>query len=462
MHNHVERGLYPIVCAVTVFFSLGLFSCKEDIVPKQVLPPGPAPAPDTENQCQPNFSYGYCDKISYEQKDEITVFLHGRRAETVCRLNVHDMNGVIAFSVSSPLPVQQTKTPEPSRNGFGFLPTVKIPIPAETKSGVYFIERKIPFIIKSDREPEILVVYPSNTANAYAQSGGKSLYTAPASSRPSEVSFHRPIDLQSFSIGCLQWFMTQATFNIGYMADVDMEDYQNIKRSKIIVIIGHSEYWTRKARENFDRFVDAGGHALILSGNTMWWQVRYTKDYNALICYKDGMKDPVTDLLLKTVEWSTPSLEYDVISSIGADFPHGGYGMKSDQGWNGFKLVNPSSPLLEGLNLSKGSVISCPSTECDGAPISSFDAEGFPVLDKAAMHVKKAELIGFDKAFRVKQTYPTFIVTQRTKKSGIIINTGTTDWCSSRGIGGISGDAIKKITLNAITKLLNDENVFSE
>jgi dihydroorotate dehydrogenase len=51
---------------------------------------------------------------------------------------------------------------------------------------------------------------------------------------------------------------------------------------------------------------------------------------------------------------------------------------------------------------------------------------------------------------------------QRAKNSGVIVNTGTTDWCSESGMGGISGYALKRITLNAITNLLNKQTVFLE
>ena len=35
---------------------------------------------------------------------------------------------------------------------------------------------------------------------------------------------------------------------------------------------------------------NTGGHALILSGNTMWWQVRYNEDKTKLICYFNIIK----------------------------------------------------------------------------------------------------------------------------------------------------------------------------
>jgi hypothetical protein len=47
-------------------------------------------------------------------------------------------------------------------------------------------------------------------------------------------------------------------------------------------------------------------------------------------------------------------------------------------------------------------------------------------------------------------------------QSGIIINAASYDWCSYRGIGGQDGDKIKRITYNAIKKLLRGERIFSQ
>jgi hypothetical protein len=248
---------------------------------------------------------------------------------------------------------------------------------------------------------------------------------------------------------------------IGYIADIDLDDYQNLNNAQVLVLPGHNEYWTREARTNFDQFVNSGKHAIVLSGNTMWWQVRYSSDKTSLICYKDPNLDPEGNSLLKTITWDNATLQYSIISSLGADFNRGGYGLKSDNGWDGYKFVNSNSPLLEGLTLTNGSKISLPSLEYDGAPIKSFDANGFPVIDNDILKFNKIELVGFDKGFRGTETVGTFIVFQRTPTSGVIVNTASTNWCSSEGIGGHDGEKIKKITLNAINKLVNHQMVFT-
>jgi hypothetical protein len=440
---------------------LFLYSCSEHDI-RVPHPTPPIPNPDTlpSELCHTNVIDGYTDKISYYPDEKIIAYLQANKAVDLCRLDIYSMDGRVAFSIASPLLVQQMNSSDPSVDGFGYMPTVQFNIPKDVKSGMYQIENSIPFIIKTKGEVDLAIVYPSNTVNAYCLSGGRSLYSV--DNKPTAVSFLRPMGIQSFSAQCMSWFHELESVKIGYLADSDLDDFSSIENAKILVVVGHNEYWTRKARINFDAFVDGGKHALVLSGNTMWWQVRYSRDeHKQLICYKLA-PDPIGDPLLKTINWDNPELQYPIISSIGADFPRGGYGLKTDNGWNGYKITSPDSPLLEGLNLKKGDIISIPTTEWDGAPISSFDSDGFPILDREAMNVDQIELIGFDIGFRVKETYGTFFVMKKTSASGVIINTSSTDWCSDSGMGSNSGNAIKQITRNAIDKLLSDQSVFSK
>jgi hypothetical protein len=430
-------------------------SCQPIDEPLPVAPEPIIPVPD--NKCSTSFKYGYLNKQSFLPGEKVKTYLQASENISLCKLIIYDINGKEVFSIASPLSVQQVSSNDPSVNGFGFNITSEFVIPINTKSGVYLIERQIPLIIKNVQATDITVVYPSNTVNAYSSVGGKSLYDK--IDRPSSVSFERPLSIQSNIEAGLKWFSTLSQYNINYISDADLDDYNAIQNTRLLVIGGHSEYWTRKARLNFDRFIDNGKSALILSGNTMWWQVRY--EGNKMICYRDADKDPVADALLKTINWDQASLNYSITASIGADFPRGGYGMQLDTGWDGFKITNPSSPLLEGLNLKKGDVVPLPSGEYDGAPIAYFNEDGFPVLDNSLNHFYRLELIGYDHGSRFgKETNGTFIVFQKNLLSGIIVNGASYGWCSDFGIGNQSG-VIRNITLNAISKLLNRAPVFS-
>ena len=431
-------------------------------LPEEIITPGPPIKREPvlpSLACKPFLKSGYTEKVSYYPGERLRVFLQSRDTADICRLEIFNVSGDSVFATSSEMPLVLDIPEDASEDGFDFPLTASFTLP-DLPSGVYLIENKIPFLVKTREHVDVLVVYPSNTANAYADSGGKSLYSLQG--RPVAVSFQRPVPLRSLSEYCLRWFSKLEGFSIGFAADVDMDYYERIADAKVIVLAGHSEYWTRQARLNFDRFVDSGGDALILSGNTMWWQVRYSLDEKKMYCYKSADLDPVNDRLLATIEWVDPSLAYPVVASIGADFPRGGYGLKNDGGWNGLKIVTPTSPLFEGLGLSKGDIITLPSLEYDGAPLTGFDENGYPLLDRDALGFHQAELLAFDRGFRGQETTGTFLVFRKTPASGIVVNTATTDWCSPNGMGGASGDVIKKITFNALWRLVNDAPVFSQ
>jgi hypothetical protein len=445
---------FQFASLVLAFF---LISCSQDDIITNVVPPS------STLPCGKKIISGYTDKISYFAGDVAQVFIE---SDSVCRCNVRvfDQAGKVMFNMDAAVTKQIVPSDQPWRYGFNFISPIALNIPADLPSGVYYIENQIPLVIKTQSVTDVTVIYPTNTINAYNSIGGKSLYgfNSTETVAAQTVSFLRPMAAdgeQARCNSCLKFFPTISGVKFNYISDEDMEDYASIANSKVLIIAGHSEYWTRKARRNFDQFVSSGKHAIVMSGNTMWWQVRYSAQRDQLMCFRDATVDPETDPLQKTVLWTNSMLQYSIVSSIGADFDHGGYGLKVDSGWDGYKIANGSSPLLEGLHLVRGSIVSMPSDECDGASFTGFDTDGFPILDQQGFH--KIELIGYDKGARGgADTYPMFIVFQATTTSGIVINMGANDWCAATGVGHPNGQA-KAISKNAIIKLLNNENVFS-
>ncbi|MBL7859126.1 MAG: hypothetical protein JNM57_15645 [Cyclobacteriaceae bacterium] len=402
---------------------------------------------------------GYTNQLSVHAGDSIELYLNAYQDEPHQLIRLFDLSGKEVARYTVAIIVQDTARRKPWENGFNYKRSATVFIPNTLKSGVYLWENSIPLIIKS-HHPKIVVVYPSNTENAYNVAGGKSLYDFNSTNkkRAEKVSFLRPIPLTYHAEEFLRWMHKQDLSDVGYITDMDLDNYPEIKKAELLIIPGHSEYWTLAARKNFDRFVNDGKNALILSGNTMWWQVRYNAKKDQLICYRDAKDDPIKSAKLKTINWNEPQLGYSILGSIGADFSFGGYGRKQDKGWDGYKITS-RSPLLEGTSLIKGSILALASDEADGAPIAAFEQNSIPRINRQALGFERIELVGFDLVMRGgKEGVATWIVFKRTKSSGIIINTASTDWCSYRGIG--TNPDIQKITLTMISKLLKKENVF--
>ena len=99
-------------------------------------------------------------------------------------------------------------------------------------------------------------------------------------------------DEWDYSHLCRQDRFTQAWLeNQGYeydvLSDTDVHlDPHALDGYKVIFVVGHSEYWSFEAMENVGRFLDRGGNAIVLSGNTAFWRVSFNEDASVIECRK--------------------------------------------------------------------------------------------------------------------------------------------------------------------------------
>lgn len=97
----------------------------------------------------------------------------------------------------------------------------------------------------------------------------------------------------------------------------------------VLVLSGHSEYWSREMRTSLESFLDRGGKLVSLSGNTMWWVVRFIESEEGILmvsCKGWGVSlEPELcsdDPDLVTKYWH----EFDPeIKLFGASWRYGGY-----------------------------------------------------------------------------------------------------------------------------------------
>jgi len=410
----------------------------------------------------------YSDKLTYYPGDNIILYISGAPNNNQL-ITFTDATEKIILQINQSITTQANSSSKPWLNSSGYKPTTTMKLPDNLKSGIYrFIANGVivcSIICKSrTKNNDITVVYPSNTNNAYNMQGGKSLYK-PDNARSTVASYARSTwGAVDYTSGFLRWACDQP-YDMRYITDPDLDDYTEIHDTRVIIIAGHSEYWTREARVNIDKFIASGKNVLILSGNTMYFQVRYNLAKDLMICYKDKKLDPLGNTIYSTVFWATPQLQYPVINSIGADFDYGGYGTKLQNGFNGYKIVNEKSPLFEGTGLKKGEIINLPTLEYDGAPVIKMIHPGsseIPVIDNSKLNFYKIELLGYDFAINWgKKGLGTFIVFKKTVNSGTVVNVASTNWCAANGIEGKDRAKIVQITKNMIEKSLNNETLFT-
>ncbi len=479
---------------------------------------------------------GYTDKLSYRAGEEITFFINSPVSATN-NFNLVDISGNFVPNISIPIDIfTQTINVDAQSQlnnnawevGFQWTPsTLKYTVPdqSELKSGLYILfPTDIRIIIKGDKSStalDLVIVIPTNTDEAYSNIGGHNMYDELPNPDPGNhdtypvVSFFRPfggtpIYYDSF----LKWFIGTSynSFSVNVISDQDMDDYSEIENAKLLIIIGHSEYWTREGRRNFDFFVDQGNDALVLSGNTMWKQVRYLindsdpNNVNPQMIYY-GIDNIISDdecgPLLKAIQWDEHILNYSILSSLGSAWgagasgtinggkTYGGFGFQSLSttpslchtgygGFNGYKVILPQSPILNdgGINITpafnQDDIIQLATGEFDGSLMSNADVDN-PILDVTALGFYRAEIVAFDRV-----TIPwdndhlhffPLMAFQKTCSSGRVINVNSNMWCGDNGIGGVTcicpddqvhpDSRISKITARMIALLYSRSNIFS-
>jgi PKD repeat protein len=192
--------------------------------------------------------------------------------------------------------------------------TYTIPGSALPASGVYVaklrttdtnVENRVLFVVRDDnRVPEsrVLMVVPTATYLAYNTWGGKSLYrdkdggpdTVSGADRAVKVSFDRPLDQNDMDrdryfgpdFFTVQWLEREG-YDVSYTDDVQAHLNPNeLREHKVLVIPGHSEYWSREQFLGFKAARDAGVNIASFSANTAYWKVRYENGARTMVCYK--------------------------------------------------------------------------------------------------------------------------------------------------------------------------------
>jgi hypothetical protein len=192
----------------------------------------------------------------------------------------------------------------------------------------------------------------------------------------------------------LQWAEREG-YGIDVVTNADLEDHpQLIAGYRLLLSVGHDEYWSGPMRDTVEAFIGRGGNVAFLSGNTAFWQVRL-EDRTAqgpattMVGYKGMFKnDPVygTDRQGElTTIWSDVLVERPENLMTGVSFARGGYhriGKRATNGAGGYTVHRADHWLFDGTGLGYGDVLGAASTivgyECDGCDFTYRDGLPYP------------------------------------------------------------------------------------
>ena len=142
----------------------------------------------------------------------------------------------------------------------------------------------------------------------------------------------------------------------------------------VVLLVGHSEYWSGRERDQIDRFVDRGGRLAVFSGNTAFWKVRFDNGGRTFVCHKwRGFEAEPQAGRDGTHLWSHPTFARPEASIIGLSFLFAGYhrlGLCAARGQGGYTVYRDKHWALEGCDLFYGDVIG------DDVPLIGYENDG--------------------------------------------------------------------------------------
>jgi hypothetical protein len=84
-----------------------------------------------------------------------------------------------------------------------------------------------------------------------------------------------------------QTWLEKEGYSHDVLSDTDLhQDPQVLDGYKVLFVVGHSEYWSFEAMNAVSQFLDRGGNAVVLSGNTAFWRVSWNADATIMECRK--------------------------------------------------------------------------------------------------------------------------------------------------------------------------------
>ena len=157
---------------------------------------------------------------------------------------------------------------------------------------------RVPLIVRPPAPPDIAVILPTNTWEAYNEFGGVSAYVNRRYGRLTRkilweienigyvmpqrsLPWARPNTIVSDDLAGVEdpfspyatylprndWamlaFLERAGYEYGVYCDHDLAFLPDPRRAKLMVFAGHSEYWPQEMFGAFESYVRAGGHVLI-------------------------------------------------------------------------------------------------------------------------------------------------------------------------------------------------------
>jgi hypothetical protein len=347
------------------------------------------------------------------------------------------------------------------------------------------------FVVRGEARSALLYKIPLATYHAYNCTGGACFYSNPPRSMDppgSRVSLRRPgggiggdtwgaIDYydsasprQTFAhwdAPFIRW-LTRHGYAPDFCTDLDLHHDPGLaRRYRLLLSVGHDEYWTENLRDGVEAFVAAGGNLAFFGANVCWWRIHLAQDATAIVCHQGGPAGALDHW------WPGTGAHRPEDGLSGVSYRHGGGWWDGPRRSRGYVVQQAAHWAFAGTGLSAGQAFGTDSSpplvgyECDGAPLEHLDAaSGLAVLSGEAAScgtppdfcLLAACPLGADwqelprhEAPRSREDIHAATMGVHTR-NGTVFTAATTDWAQVLASG--HDRCVETITRNVIGRLL--------
>ncbi|MCC6252049.1 MAG: hypothetical protein IT238_06260 [Bacteroidia bacterium] len=395
---------------------------------------------------------GYVVNFSVNRGDDIDFYLHPQKNHKqgiVCIYNIHSQ---IVDSLILNLEVQEESVDTLMyQRGYKYIHKFKYNT-AKLKSGMYFIANVVPFIVK---EPEIkesiTVVFPYANFMALSNEGGKSFDKDNSTHGEAAqiLSLNKSVWFRNKPEVFLQWLDSLPDYGgkLNIISDLDLENYSNIKNSKLIILYGYSSFWTYLQRQNFDQFLENGGNVLAICSKLMNNKFYFNRKENSLYFNPHLNKEQKLEMQTVTGIWNEILLN---TYSVGCSYEILYGAKKILPSYQGYKIADKKHPIFHNV-IDSVININTEASNLFAVTDTTFSTNN-PQLAVDSQHFYSKQLLAYDYVYENnKQGLSGIALMRKTNKSGYLLVIGNEKWC---WLPYFNQTNIKKVTYNSLSYLL--------
>jgi len=76
-------------------------------------------------------------------------------------------------------------------------------------------------------------------------------------------------------------------YAVDFCTDLDIHAQPSLLQDyRLLLSVGHDEYWTEEARDAVEDFVADGGNLTLFGANLCWWRIHLVDDGTAMVCHQ--------------------------------------------------------------------------------------------------------------------------------------------------------------------------------